>query len=109
MLVGFESQEQRAVKQEQQHHAHTRHNGIDADQVPEGAYIVHVLVDGHTAHQVGQGYAPQKRRQQAAEEDGPVPEASPLGILELAAELEGYAAPNQSQQHQEQSHIKSAE
>ncbi|MNC37130.1 hypothetical protein D3C75_856850 [compost metagenome] len=50
MLVGFEGQEQRAVQQEQQDYAHPGDNGINADQIPEGTDIVHILVDGHAAH-----------------------------------------------------------
>ncbi|MNE80899.1 hypothetical protein D3C80_1775090 [compost metagenome] len=82
------------MQQEQQHNTYARENRIEGQQVPEGADVVHVLIDRYPSHQISEGNTPQKRWKQASEENNPIPCLAPFWIRELAAEFEGHPASN---------------
>ena len=82
---------------------------VGVEQAGEGADEAVPGVDGYAPKDIAPGHPPQEGGDEAAEEDGPVPEPPPRRCPVLAPELEGDAAHDEGDDDQEQREVEAAE
>ncbi|MCY1533008.1 hypothetical protein D9M68_683130 [compost metagenome] len=92
---------------------HARQQGERVEQLPERACVggdqEGVELERHALQQVAKGHAEDHRRDEASDEEAPVPGAAPGGVVDLAAVVETHRAEEQRPQHREHGPVEAAE